>query len=234
MLDHVFQQKAEGQRAQLAYEKALRDGFVNVYRGRILLIGQDRAGKTSLKKSLLGLPFDPKEQSTEGIDLQASTCEIEVEQVKNWNSTRENKLGLVISPKEISRMVAKTMCDREALHLELLLDKLKCLEVQCIFTVLCKSNANDNQRYIKRYIVRAIVLFLGEMSLSLCEISFPASDISFPLCDISFRLCNISFPLRDIYRFCFGIYRFRLARYRSSLASRHCEIHVHFPKDNLR
>ena len=95
----------------MAYEKALRDGFVNVYRGRILLIGQDRAGKTSLKKSLLGLPFDPKEQSTKGIEVEASTCEIEVEQVKNWHSTHENKPGLVISPKEMSRMVAEKLCD---------------------------------------------------------------------------------------------------------------------------
>ena len=84
---------------------------MNVYRGRIVLIGQDRAGKTSLKKSLLGLPFDPKEQSTEGIEVQASTCQIEVEQVKNWHSTHENKPGLVISSKEISRMVAEELCD---------------------------------------------------------------------------------------------------------------------------
>ena len=84
--------------------------------------------------------------------------------------------------------------------------------------------------YLKRYIVRAIVLFLGEMSLSLCEISFDASDVSFPLWDISFWLCDILFPLRDIYRFCC----FGLARDRSSLSSLHCEIHVHFPKDNLR
>ena len=113
-IDHVFGQKAEGQRAQLAYEKALRDGFVNVYRGRILLIGQDRAGKTSLKKSLLGLPFDPKEQSTDGIEVEASTCEIEVEQVKNWHSTRENKPGLVISSKEISRIVAEKLCEEDS------------------------------------------------------------------------------------------------------------------------
>ena len=32
ILDHVFELKVEGQRAQLAYEKALRDGFLNVYR----------------------------------------------------------------------------------------------------------------------------------------------------------------------------------------------------------
>ena len=51
---------AQGNSARLIYEEALRDGFVNVYRGRIVLVGQDRAGKTSLKKTLLGLPFDFK------------------------------------------------------------------------------------------------------------------------------------------------------------------------------
>ena len=96
----------------MAYEKALRDGFVNVYRGRILLIGQDRAGKTSLKKSLLGQPFDPKEQSTDGIEVEASTCEIEVEQVKNWHSTNENRPGLLECSKDISRIVAEKLCDR--------------------------------------------------------------------------------------------------------------------------
>ena len=85
---------------------------MNIYRGRILLIGQDRAGKTSLKKSLLGLPFDPKEQSTEGIEVQASTCEIKVEQVKNWHSTHENKPGLQEYSRDISRIVAEKMCNR--------------------------------------------------------------------------------------------------------------------------
>ena len=84
---------------------------MNVYRGRILLLGQNRAGKTSLKKSLLGLPFDPEEQSTEGIEVQASTCEFEVEQVKNWHSTHENKLGLQEYSRDISRIVAKKLVD---------------------------------------------------------------------------------------------------------------------------
>ena len=66
--------------------------------------------------------------------------------------------------------------------------------------------------------------------MSLCEISFPVSDISFLLGDISFQLCYISFLLHDIYHFCFAIYRFCFKRYRSSLSSRHCEIHIHFPK----
>ena len=66
---------------------------MNVYRGRIVLVGQDRAGKTSLKKALLGLPFDFKEQSTDGIEIEPSKFEIEVEQIKNWTRSA-NKSSL--------------------------------------------------------------------------------------------------------------------------------------------
>ena len=57
---------------------------MNVYCGRIVLDGQDRAGKTSLKKTLLGLPFDYREQSTHGVEIEPSKFEIEVGQIKNW------------------------------------------------------------------------------------------------------------------------------------------------------
>ncbi len=86
---------------------------MNVYRRRILIIGPDRAGKTSLKKSLLGLPFDPKEQSTEGIEVNPSQCEIEVERVKNWHSTRENKERLLECSKDIAKMVTGKLCLEE-------------------------------------------------------------------------------------------------------------------------
>ena len=67
---------------------------MNVYRGRIVLVGQDRAGKTSLKKTLLGLPFDYLEQSTEGIEIEPSKFEIEVEQIKDWTPCGANKSSL--------------------------------------------------------------------------------------------------------------------------------------------
>ena len=87
----------------------MKDGYVTVYRSRILLIGQDRAGKTSLKKSLLGLPFDIEEQSTEGIEVDPSNCEIDVDQAaKNWQSIGENKPGLL----EFSKDVAKTVVEK--------------------------------------------------------------------------------------------------------------------------
>ena len=66
---------------------------MNVYRGRIILVGQDRAGKTSLKKTLLGLPFDYQEQSTDWIEIEPSKFEIEVEQIKNWTRSA-NKSSL--------------------------------------------------------------------------------------------------------------------------------------------
>ena len=99
--------QAQGDFQKLLYENALKEGSVSVYRGRVLLVGQDRAGKTSLKKSLLGLPFNPKEPSTEGIEVDPSVCEIEVDHVKNWNSTSESKASLAEFSEDISRMLAE-------------------------------------------------------------------------------------------------------------------------------
>ena len=109
-LDHAGQ-ITDRPETQLAFERALKDGSVTVYRGRILLIGQDRAGKTSLKKSLLGLPFDSKEQSTEGIEVDPSKCEIDVDQAaRNWQSIGENKPGLLECSKDVAKiMVEKTL-----------------------------------------------------------------------------------------------------------------------------
>ena len=52
-----------------AYNKALTEGKAYVKRVPIMLIGQDHSGKTSLKKSLIGKPFNPDEDSTIGIDV---------------------------------------------------------------------------------------------------------------------------------------------------------------------
>ena len=88
-----------------AYENALKTGRVKVYRARIMLIGQDRAGKTSLKKSFLGLPFDPEEESTTGIEIDPSNFKINIDQVRDWNRTKEN-LGVSQFASDLARMVA--------------------------------------------------------------------------------------------------------------------------------
>ena len=99
---------ARGPRAQIAYENALKTGKVNVYRARIMLIGQDRAGKTSLKKSFLDLPFDPDEDSTNGIAIDPSKFEVYIDQVKNWKRTDE-KLGVSQYASNLAEMAARNI-----------------------------------------------------------------------------------------------------------------------------
>ena len=93
--------------AQLAYESALKDGAVNVYRGRVLLIGQDRAGKTSLKKSLIGLPFNSKEKSTDGIEVDPSKFRLNFNEVRNWQPIDDKKQGLLGCSKDVAQVVEK-------------------------------------------------------------------------------------------------------------------------------
>ena len=82
--------RRRGPEAERAFQKAMKSGKVKVYRGRIMLLGQDRAGKTSLKKSLLGLPFDPEEESTVGVEVDWSKCELEVDKVQNWMPSKRS------------------------------------------------------------------------------------------------------------------------------------------------
>ena len=71
-----------------------------------MLIGQDRAGKTSLKKSFLDLPFDPEEDSTDGIEVDPSKFEVDIDQVKNWKRT-DKKLSVSQFALDLAKMVAK-------------------------------------------------------------------------------------------------------------------------------
>ena len=103
--------EARGEKAQLAYQSALKDGAVNVYRGRVLLIGQDRAGKTSLKKSLIGLPFNSKERSTNGIEVDPSKFQLDVDEVRNWQPIDERKQGLLGCSKDVAQLLVEKMYD---------------------------------------------------------------------------------------------------------------------------
>ena len=103
--------EARGEKTQLAYQSALKDGAVNVYRGRVLLIGQDRAGKTSLKKSLIGLPFNSKEKSTDGIEVDPSKFQLGVDEVRSWQPIDERKQGLLGCSKDVAQVVVEKMFD---------------------------------------------------------------------------------------------------------------------------
>ncbi len=93
---------------------------MKVYRGRIMFLGQARAGKTSLKKSLLGIPFNPEEESTVGVEVDPSKCEVDVDQVKNWQRTEQKKLDVSEFADDIARIIAKdlteTVVDQKNVH----------------------------------------------------------------------------------------------------------------------
>ena len=101
--------QAQGHRAEAAFREAMEKGSVEVYRGRIMLIGQDRAGKTSLKKFLLGIPFDPEEESTVGIKVDPTKFEVEIDHVKNWQFTDHKKLDLSEYHEDIAKITAEHM-----------------------------------------------------------------------------------------------------------------------------
>ena len=71
-----------------AYNKALADGKTSVKRVPIMLTRQDRASMTSLRKSLRGICFDPKEDSTIGIDVDPSHFKVTKE---TWRTGTKKK-----------------------------------------------------------------------------------------------------------------------------------------------
>ena len=70
---------ARGPLAVKIYNKALKEGKTHVRRFPIMLIGQHRMGKTSLKKSLKGDLFNADEESTTGIEVDPSYCKMTTE-----------------------------------------------------------------------------------------------------------------------------------------------------------
>ena len=73
-----------------------------------MLIGQDRAGKTSLKKSILGLPFDSEEESTDGIEVDPSKFEVNTDLAVNWKRTDE-KSGVSQFAPDLAKKVARDL-----------------------------------------------------------------------------------------------------------------------------
>ena len=76
-----------------------------------MLIGQDRAGKTSLKKSLIGLPFNRKEKSTDGIEVDPSKFQLNVGEVRNWKPMDERKQGLLGCSRNVAEVMLEKMFD---------------------------------------------------------------------------------------------------------------------------
>ena len=90
-----------------AYYQALKDGEVKNTRIPLLIVGNDRTGKTSLKKHLLGMPFDTKEPSTDGIEVDV--VELTSEKAKDaWESKGKT---FCISSKEADEKVLENAAE---------------------------------------------------------------------------------------------------------------------------
>ena len=89
---------------------------MKVCRARLLIIGQDRAGKTSLKNSLMGLPFNPDEPSTEVLEVNSSKLEVSVEQVVEWKAVNDDDKEVEQATpqnRSIARLVAEQMMQKK-------------------------------------------------------------------------------------------------------------------------
>ena len=119
-----------GPTALEAYNKALTEGKTRVKRIPIMLIGQERSGKTSVKKSLQGLRFNPDEDSTAGIDIDPSDFKVTTEIWKTgMKDQAANKKERASSfEHHVARVVVENLEERQFTSELKNVDKLKDLE----------------------------------------------------------------------------------------------------------
>ena len=64
-----------------------------------------------MKKSLIGLPFNSKEKSTDGIEVDPSKFRLNFNEVRNWQPIDEKKQGLLGCSKDVAQVVVEKMYD---------------------------------------------------------------------------------------------------------------------------
>lgn len=98
-----------------AYSKALAEGRACAKRVPIMLIGQDRSGKTSLKNSFMGKPFNSDEDSTVGIDVGPSHFKVSTEVWKIGEQDQEKNPGTSISYEhQTARLTVQNLSKKKA------------------------------------------------------------------------------------------------------------------------
>ena len=64
-----------------------------------------------MKKSLIGLPFNSKEKSTDGIEVDPSKFQLDVGEVRNWQPIDERKQGLLGCSRDVAQLMVEKMFD---------------------------------------------------------------------------------------------------------------------------
>ena len=104
---------ARGPLALRAYNSALSEGKTCVKRVPIMLIGQDRSGKTSLKKSLRGLVFNPDEDSTVGIDVDPSHFKVSTEVWKAGKKDQQSSVAAISYEHHAAQLIFGSLMGEE-------------------------------------------------------------------------------------------------------------------------
>ena len=120
---------ARGKTALAAYHRALKTGG-GTYdkRVKVLLVGQDRVGKTSLSKSLRGEPFNNSEPSTDGVQMIApiknagttawrNPAPLEQTTVFDHKITANLTKELLSSPSQLSESLIKNVTEDKTLDI---------------------------------------------------------------------------------------------------------------------
>ena len=80
---------ARGEKPIAAYQRALEEGEILDRRVKVMLIGQDRTGKTNVGHALKGEKFDPNESSTDGVQMHEVLKDVGVQPWKSSILTKE-------------------------------------------------------------------------------------------------------------------------------------------------
>ena len=107
--------RARGPQALEAYSNALAEGQACVKRVPLMIVGQDRSGKTSVKKSLKGICFNPDEDSTLGIEVDRYQFKVTTEIWKTGEKDEEANIDTTVISFEHSaaRWIADKLTARE-------------------------------------------------------------------------------------------------------------------------
>ena len=97
---------ARGGKAKAAYKRALEHGKTCDIRVRVMLIGQDHAGKTSVKRSLKGEKFNRDEASTAGVQMDPPLLRVGV---RPWKPSTQSDETTTVFDHKSAQLVARQL-----------------------------------------------------------------------------------------------------------------------------
>ena len=108
--------QARGPVATEVYNRELKEGQGYARRVPIMIIGQARTGKTSLKKSLKGELFNPNEGSTEGIETDPSYFQVTTDIWRTGRNSEDTETEPeFLFDRQLAQKLLKSLKEKERL-----------------------------------------------------------------------------------------------------------------------